>query len=76
MRFNEVMTTHLTATDVYAISTVVSMLEELQGCYAEDKDLLATLTGEVIEMAEVGRVIGVLTGLRDNTVWKVQRKNL
>lgn len=76
MRIEEVMTTNLTATDVYAINTVVSMLEELQDRYAENKDLIAPLTGEVVEMAEVDRVIGVLTGLRDNAVWEVQKKNL
>lgn len=56
------------------ISSYENILEELgemQEIFGEGVELVNTETGEVITMEEISRVRGILTGLLNGLIWKV-----
>ena len=56
------------------ISSYENLLEELgemQKIFGEGVELVNTETGEVITMEEISRVRGILTGLLNGLIWKV-----
>ena len=60
-----------TPADLINISGTISFLRTIQNL-DEEKDLVSPITGEVIQVKELSRVIGILEGLRDYPIWIVE----
>ena len=60
-----------TSTDKMNIGGTISFLRTIQNL-DEEKDLVSPITGEVIQVKELSRVIGILEGLRDYPIWIVE----
>ena len=60
-----------TSTDKMNIGGTISFLRTIQNL-DEEKDLVSPITGEVIQVKELSRVIGILEGLRDYSIWIVE----
>jgi hypothetical protein len=57
-----------------ALAIVLDMLTETQNTFGRVCELTSTSTGEVIEVEELARVKGILSGLLDNSDWEVEIK--
>ena len=57
-----------TSTDKMNIGGTISFLRTIQNL-DEEKDLVSPITGEVIQVKELSRMIGILEGLRDYPIW-------
>ena len=60
-----------TSTDKMNIGETISFLRTIQNL-DEEKVLVSPITGEVIQVKELSRVIGILEGLRDYPIWIVE----
>ena len=60
-----------TSTDKMNIGGTISFLRTIQNL-DEEKDLVSPITGEVIQVKELSRVIGILEGLRVYPFWIVE----
>ena len=60
-----------TSTDKMNIGGTISFLRTIQNL-DEEKVLVSPVTGEVIQVKELSRVIGILEGLRDYPIWIVE----
>lgn len=60
-----------TSTDKMNIGGTISFLRTIQNL-DEEKDLVSPITGEVIQVKELSRVIGILERLRDYPIWIVE----
>ena len=60
-----------TSTDQVNIGETISFLRTIQN-FDEEKALVSPITGEVIQVKELSRVIGILEGLRDYPIWIVE----
>ena len=60
-----------TSTDKMNIGGTISFLRTIQNL-DEEKVLVSPITGEVIQVKELSRVIGILEGLRDYPIWIVE----
>ena len=60
-----------TSTDQMNIGGTISFLRTIQNL-DEEKDLVSPIAGEVIQVKELPRVIGILEGLRDYPIWIVE----
>ena len=60
-----------TSTDEMNIGGTISFLRTIQNL-DEEKDLVSPITGEVIQVKELSRMIGILEGLRDYPIWIVE----
>lgn len=57
-----------TSTDKLNIGGAISFLRDIQNLDNE-KVLFSPVTGEVIQIKELARAIGILEGLRDYPIW-------
>lgn len=69
-KVNAVAIIHSTE-DHAAMEHVEAILNELLSKFGTETILMSTETGEVIQMEEIPRVLGILTGLRENRCWEV-----
>lgn len=60
-----------TSTDQMNIGGTISFLRTIQNL-DEEKVLVSPVTGEVIQVKELARVVGILGGLRDYPIWIVE----
>lgn len=60
-----------TSIDKMNIGGTISFLRTIQN-FDEEKDLVSPITGEVIQVKELSRTIGILEGLRDYPIWIVE----
>ena len=60
-----------TSTDQMNIDGTISFLRTIQN-FDEEKALVSPITGEVIQVKELSRVIAILEGLRDYPIWIVE----
>ena len=60
-----------TSTDQMNIDGTISFLRTIQN-FDEEKALVSPITGEVIQVKELSRVIGSVEGLRDYPIWIVE----
>lgn len=56
--------------DYEALERVITMMATLLTDMGADTTMMATDTGEVIEMEELPRMIGILSGIRDIDLWE------
>ena len=56
--------------DYEALERVITMMESLLTDMGEDARLVAIPTGEMIEMEELPRMIGILSGIKDIDLWE------
>ena len=56
--------------DYEALERVITMMETLLTDMGADTTMMATDTGEVIEMEELPRMIGILSGIKDIDLWE------
>ena len=59
----------ITTTRKSAYWTVMKELDELKSFFHDDVELVSAETGEVFTIKEIGRVLGILSGLVANQVW-------
>jgi len=57
-----------TSTDKLNIGGAISFLRDIQNL-DDEKVLFSPVTGEVIQIKELARAIGILEGLRDYPIW-------
>lgn len=57
-----------TSTDQLNIGGAISFLRDIQNL-DDEKVLVSPVTGEVIQIKELARAIGILEGLRDYPIW-------
>ena len=60
-----------TSTDQMNIDGTISFLRTIQNLN-EEKILVSPVTGEVIQVKELARTLGILEGLRDYPIWIVE----
>lgn len=60
-----------TSTDQMNIGGTISFLRTIQNLN-EEKILVSPVTGEVIQVKELARTLGILEGLQDYTIWIVE----
>lgn len=60
-----------TSTDLMNIGGTISFLRAIQNL-DEEKTLISPVTGEVIQVKELTRTLGILEGLRDHLIWIVE----
>ena len=60
-----------TSTDKMNIGGTISFLRTIQNL-DEEKILVSPVTGEVIQVKELTRTLGILEGLRDYPIWIVE----
>lgn len=60
-----------TSTDQMNIGGTISFLRTIQNL-DEEKVLVSPITGEVIQVKELARTLGILEGLRDYPIWIVE----
>ena len=51
---------------------VMRDLETLKDTFTDDTELVSLETGECITMSESSRVLGILSGLKQNQIWEVK----
>ena len=56
--------------DYEALERVITIMESLLTDMGEDARLVAIPTGEMIEMEELPRMIGILSGIKDIDLWE------
>lgn len=56
--------------DYEALERVIAMMATLLTDMGADTTMMATDTGEVIEMEELPRMIGILSGIKDIDLWE------
>lgn len=56
--------------DYEALERVITMMASLLTDMGADVTMMATNTGEVIEMEELPRMMGILSGIKDNDLWE------
>lgn len=57
--------------DHAAMEHVETVLEELLNKFGRETTLMSTETGEIVQMEEIPRVLGILSALREHRCWKV-----
>lgn len=60
-----------TSTDQINIGGTISFLRTIQNLN-EETVLVSPITGEVIQVKELSRTLGILEGLRDYPIWIVE----
>lgn len=68
-------TTEMTVEDINAIWRTMDIVNTLASHITEKADLISLITGEVVQISELPRVLGVLSALRDNEIWEVKFKD-
>lgn len=56
--------------DYEALERVINMMASLLTDMGEDATLMATNTGEMIEMEELPRMMGILSCIKDIDLWE------
>ena len=56
--------------DYEALERVITMMATLLTDMGADTIMMATNTGEVIEMEELPRMMGILSGIKDIDLWE------
>lgn len=64
--------THL-CMDINCLKRSISIVKTLTDSLPEDSEIVSNTTGEVIEIKELSRVMGILQGLIDNSEWTLQK---
>ena len=62
---------HIIPEKISSYENILEELGEMQEIFGEGVELVNTETGEVITMEEISRVRGILTGLLNGLIWKV-----
>lgn len=62
---------HIIPEKISSYENLLEELGEMQEIFGEGIELVNTETGEVITMEEISRVRGILTGLLNGLIWKV-----
>ena len=62
---------HIIPEKISSYENLLEELGEMQKIFGEGVELVNTETGEVITMEEISRVRGILTGLLNGLIWKV-----
>ena len=52
---------------------VLSGVYKTLGGDVQDVILVNPVNGELIELSEIPRILGVLSAIRENTIWEVQK---
>ena len=58
--------------ELKAMETTKKALEELVHHIGEDNTLMSTETGEIVGMAELARVFGILDAFIEHRCWEIQ----
>lgn len=59
--------------DASAILRTNQMLSSLIAYFGEDTNLINPQTGEVIEMSEIPRVLGILSAFLESNNWEIRK---
>lgn len=59
--------------DASALCHVHQMLTSLIAYFGEDTTIINSDTGEVVEMNELPRVLGILSAISVNTNWEIRK---
>ena len=54
-----------------AMEKVIEVLEELEHKFGTENSLMSAETGEIVGIAELPRVRGILDGLRNHRCWEI-----
>lgn len=58
--------------DHAAMEHTETILEELLNKFGRETILMSTETGEIIQMEEIPRILGILSALREHRCWTVE----
>lgn len=56
--------------DYKALKRVITMMATLVTDMGADATIMSTTTSEIIQMSELLRMMGILSGIKDNDLWE------